>query len=68
MNIHNFVGKEVQVISRTHPHYGARGKTVRVEKINITGKEGMVVKRHDTGEEFFVFKGNELIFYDAPTP
>lgn len=62
MNIHDFIGKEVRVIAKDHPHFGANGKTLRVEKVGILEKEGMVVKRHDTGEEFFVFKGSDLLF------
>jgi hypothetical protein len=58
-----WIGKEVQVIDRLHPHFGAIGEVTGVDHL-IVGF-GMKIKNTQNhsiyyGEEFYIFKGNQI--------
>ena len=54
-----FDGKQAMVVDKEHPHFSAIDTSMGVEFVGTLNKYGMVFKRIDTGEEFFVFNGKQ---------
>ena len=55
-----FDGKKALIVGKKHPHNGATCECMGLEETNVG--LGLVFKRNDTNEEFFVFKPEDIIW------